>query len=189
MSVADSGFSYEVVADCKIIVRNRGSGNEYTIEDVKLSIIRHGLGYEMHRIIWSLSIKTNAVYAGSTSLPVWDGKYIPSESFLLPSVRLLACSERSCEIVLASNEGVSLVHVELVDEKWNAISMKPTDHPTEMRSLWLKSFSASDVYWDYFLLHFSAQFGHPNCMKIDHASFIDTKYLFTLWIASKLKWH
>lgn len=173
--------SLEVVASCEVRELRNGDLTAYVIDDVALTLVSHRVGYANHRILHEY--KDRAVYRTAsltTSLPLWDGKYVPSDRFVLPSSRVCKCG-KDVYYVLCTGSNLTCFALQRGNDNLTRLTqVKPADYPP-LKSVWEQTFSPHDVYWCYYLILFAKTFGLPRAPLIDHKKFVDTEYLSKLY--------
>ena len=175
---------YEISVHVKVVSRPIALDRDaYEFSDVSVEVIRHGIGYQRHRILFQKTFGGVYKYSGTTQLPTWDGKYVPSKAFLLPSARL-ARSDNSLLLVLYDGSKHSCFVLNQEQTEFIPLANPLAQHREVLRSLWHTSFSPVDVYWSYGLVAQASFFGFHS-KEVNFANFIDTAYLHELYNSIK----
>src|SRR5688572_11449252 len=88
LSERDSGASFKVMAKYTLTRKPVGDIEHFSMSDISIVIDRFGLEMgEVGRVFaYEYPGQLNCIV--STPPPLWDGQYIPHESFILPTGRL-----------------------------------------------------------------------------------------------------
>jgi hypothetical protein len=154
----------------------------HTVRGVFLRLVRHGLGYQSQRVVFSRSFDAEYQVVTSAVAPTWRSKYVPGPDFVLPSGRIVPAADGAILFVLFDGQDCELLRLDAEGREARAVAVEPA-YQDALADLYRTSFSVDDVYWCYGLVNNADFFGFKS-EGVDFANFVDTERLYGLWSRS-----